>query len=314
MMDRKRHRAISSVAEALAEYVDRSFPMILEARPSPDSPFGLESKELPRCANSDAESLLIHSEVAVRFRILAAMDLMGGMASVVQSSASVYSVFAMTRAAIESFAYTAWILEPNIDRACRAYRGALDYAEGPRHTLRNLRDLVERCVSDKDSAMIAAVIRGYEGKLNSICSDLSVARELCVARELSWDLKNDKLPRKRTVIDRILAESCTDRIAGAVNYGYLSGISHSSPADLMELHSGDGMLGNFNVTLDRCLLPVALAIPVMVSVCERFAISWGLPSATFESNRLFEALRSSYRLPGDASAFQQPRWLSAKST
>ncbi len=297
MIYRDRHPAIAEVADALGEFVGRYSPASFGVHPQQGSPFESESEQLPTSARAGAGSLLAHAEMAVQIRMLAAMDFMGGTASLAKSSASVYSVFALTRSAMESFAYAAWILEPGIGAARRACRGALDHADGVDQYIKNLQRLQEPGAPDETSAIVASAIGGNEEKLRHINADLSAARGLASGQTV------ETYPSKRAVVNEIVSVSDANLSSGAVQYGYLSGIAHSGLAELMELHAGEGMLENFNIRVDRYLLPLAMAICIMRPSCDRFAASWGLPSAAFDMDALLEVLDSNYRLHGDEPAF-----------
>lgn len=297
MIYRDRHPAIVEVADALGEFVGRYSRASFDVRPQQGSPFNSESENLPTCARAEAGSILIHAEIAVQFRMLAAMDFMGGSVSVAKSSASVYSVFALTRSAMESFAYAAWILEADIGGARRACRGALDHAGGTKQLIKNLHRLQNEGASGEASAIVAEAVTGNEQKLSDIDADLSVAREL------ASDAAEETYLNKRTVVDAIVNVSDFSLISGAVQYGYLSGITHTSLAEMMELHSGEGMLENFNIKVNRYLLSLAMAIGIMRTSCDRFAASWGLPSAAFDTGALLRVLELNYGLYGEEPAF-----------
>ena len=298
MIYRDRHPAIVEVADALSEFVGRYSPASFGVYPRQGSPFDSESKLLPLGARAEAGSILIHAEMAVQFRMLAAMDFMGGSASVATSSASVYSVFALTRSAMESFAYAAWILEPDIGGARRACRGALDHADGTEQLIKNWRRIQNAGASVEESAIVTTAIAGNEEKLSHIEADLSAAREIAP------DTPEETYPQKRAVVDEIVGDSNFGLSSGAVQYGYLSGVAHSGLAEMMELHAGDGMLEDFNIKVNRYLLPLAMAVCIMRISCDRFAVSWGLPSAAPDIDALLQVLDSNYGPHGEEPAFR----------
>ena len=92
---------------------------------------------------------------------------------------------------------------------------------------------------------------------------------------------------------------------GATHYGYLSDIAHGGIAGLMELHQGDGMMENFNISVDRFLLPVVMAVRTMQLCLSRLAASWGLRSADDDIQQVFGVLESGFRNHDGEPAFNR---------
>ena len=234
-----------------------------------------------------------------QFRLLAAMDFMSGVASLMSTAGSVYSVFPLSRAAIECAAYVTWILEPDISAQQRAYRGALDHRESTCESINNLQRYSQSGLTEDQSRQITRDIAGFESKLSDIKHDLSRARG-----SLPSDT-NERYPRKRqVVVDLAVAAFSRERV-GATHYGYLSDIAHGGIAGLMELHQGDGMMENFNISVDRFLLPVAMAVRTMQPCLSRLSASWGLRSADDDIQQVFGVLESGFRNHDGEPAFNR---------
>lgn len=256
--------------------------------PQQGSPFELEKQLLPLSSRAGTGTILAHAEMVCQFRLMAAMDFISGIASLASAAASVYSVFPLSRSAIECTAYVAWILEPEITAQERAYRGALDHYESTRESRDNLQRYSQLGLDEDQSRQIARDIAGFELKLSDIERDLSRAGDSLPANT------NKRYPRKRQVVDRAVAEFSRERV-GATHYGYLSDIAHGGIAGLMELHQGAGMMESFNISVDRFLLPVAMAVRSMQHSLSKLAASWGLLPADDDVQQVFGVLEAGFR-------------------
>ena len=174
--NRSPHPAIAEAGRCLRDFLLRRDLSSFAVGPQQGSPFELEKHQLPPSARAGAGTILAHAEMVCQFRLLAAMDFMSGVASLMSTAGSVYSVFPLSRAAIECAAYVTWILEPDISAQQRAYRGALDHRESTCESINNLQRYSQSGLTEDQSRQITRDIAGFESKLSDIKHDLSRAR------------------------------------------------------------------------------------------------------------------------------------------
>ena len=265
--------------------------------PQEGSPFESEKQQLPLSARADVGTILAHAEMACQLRLLAALDFMGGIASLMDTADSVYSVFPLSRAAIETAAYVTWILEPDISAEQRACRGALDHLASAKESLKNLRRHRQSGLTEDLSLQADAGIAELTAILDSIQRDLSVARD-----SLPPNTK-EQYPSKRRVVDDAVAVFSSQAGVGDTHYSYLSDMAHGGIVGLLNLHQGDGMMEDFNVRVDRFLLPVAMAVTTLQPCLARIAESWSLQPAGDDMQQALEVLAEGYRNHSSEPAF-----------
>ena len=286
--NRSPHPAIARAGQSLRDLLLRRDLSSFAIGPQQGSPFEFENQRLPLSVRAGAGTILAHAAMVCQFRLMAAMDFISGIASLASTATSVYSVFPLSRSVIECVAYVNWILEPDVTAEERAFRGALDHYKSTCESMDNLRRYNRSGVTEDESRAITRDIVGFESKLSDIEQDLSLARDLLPSNA------DQKYPHKRQVVDRAVAAFSREHV-GATHYGYLSDIAHGGVAGLMELHQGEGMMENFNISVDRFLLPVAIAVRTMQPCLSQLADSWGMRSPDGDMQRVFEVLEAGFR-------------------
>ena len=296
--NRSPHPAIAETSESIRNFLTSSDISAFTTGPGAGSPFESEKQRLPPSKHVGTETILTHAQMTCQFRLLAAMDFVSGIASLMGTAASVYSVFPLSRAAIESAAYVTWILDPVISAEQRACRGALDHRESTRESLKNLQRYAQSGLTEHQSRKAAAGIAQLELHLAVIEEDLTLAKEA-----LPVDLR-EQYPSKRQVVADAVAAFAAQAGVGSGYYGYLSDVAHGGITGLRNLHQSAEMMANFNLTVESFLLPVAIAITTMQPCLARIATSWGSLSANDEMQQVLEVLTSSYRYHSSEPAFQ----------
>ena len=295
MIGRDRHPAIKEVAKALSDLVEACYTSFGDD-PQAGSPFAFESSELPRSVRTDAYSILAHAEMVAQFRMRAGIDFMDGLALVAASSPSGYPVFPLARAAMESFAYAAWVLDPDISGPQRAQRGALDHIKGVKQEIKNVRLLESSNAPDKRG--VSASIAQYEQVRRYVDQDLKTARKVDPSK------KQQTHPNARAVIGMLMNDPATGNDFGGALYGSLSGTTHASFASLVNLHHGNGLLSTFNLTIKRYVLPLAGVALALATASARYTAVWGLPPFTANVYPLISLLEATDREHGDEPVFQ----------
>lgn len=267
--------------------------------PREGSPFESEKQRLPQSTRVGAGTILAHAQMVCQLRLLAALDFTSGIASLMDTAESVYSVFPLSRAVIENAAYVSWILEPRISAEQRACRGALDHRASTKQSLKNLRRHRQSGLTEGLSLRTDAGIAQLTAIHDYIQRDLSAARDSLPRNTV------EKYPSARQVVRDAVAVFSSQTDIGDAHYGYLSDIAHGGTTGLLNLHQGDGMMENFNVRADRYLLPVAIAITTLQPCLARIAESWDLQPADDDIRQVLEVLAGGYRKHSSEPAFHR---------
>ncbi len=296
--NRNPHPAIAGASQSIRDFLARRDMSAFTIGPQEGSRFDSEKQQLPLSARAGVGTILAHAQMACQFRLLAAMDFMGGIAFLMHSAESVYSVFPLSRASIENAAYVTWILEPDISAEQRACRGALDHHASAKESLKNQRRHRQSGLTEDLSLQADIGIAQLAEILDSIQRDLSVARNSLPPNS------KEQYPSKRRVVDDAVAAFSSQAGIGEIHYGYLSDLAHGGVIGLRNLHQGDGMMEDFNVRVDRFLLPVAMAVTTLQPCLARVAESWGLQPANDDMHQVLEVLLEGFRNHSSEPAFQ----------
>lgn len=297
--NRNLHPAIERASQFIWVFLQQVDMSAFTHGPREESRFESEKQRLPQSARVGNGTILAHAQVVCQFRLLAALDFMSGIASLMDAAKSVYSVFPLSRAVIENAAYVSWILEPDISAEQRACRGALDHRASAKESLKNLRQHRQSGLTEDLALQADAGIAQLAANLDSIQRDLSVARD-----SLPPNTK-EQYPSKRRVVDDAVAAFSSQAGVGDIHYGYLSDMAHGGITGLLNLHQGAGMMEDFNVRVDRFLLPVAMAVTTLRPCLARIAESWSLQPADDDMQQVLEVLLEGYRNHSSEPAFQR---------
>ena len=236
--------------------------------------------------------------MAIQLRLLVATDCMKGIVSLVEPGTSIYSVFPLARTAMEAFAYAAWLLEPEISPALRAYRGAQEHKDSAKRSLRKLnRYAAIQPLSDEWATNLRVGIASIEANL------IYSKQDLAIAHGLLGESQQPSYPSPSRVVNDVSGNRLASDNLEAGAYSHLSGIVHSSLAGLLVEEPFDEHDGHFTIKVNRYLLPIATATRFMELSLTRLAGYWGLPSSEAEGQRIFEMIKERYYRYGEEYAF-----------
>lgn len=299
IIGRTPHPSVVEVRDVLGTFLGRYDLAWSSVIPRPGSPCALEEQQLPPSSRPDANSsILVHADMAIQLRLLVATDCMKGIVSLVEPGTSVYSVFPLARTAMEAFAYAAWLLEPEIRPALRAYRGAQEHKESAKHLLRHLRRYTDiPPLSDEWARNLEEGIASTEANRDYSEQDLALARSLLQGSQ------QQSYPSPSEVVDYVNDNDLDSDRREASAYGRLSGVVHSELAGLLVEEPFDEVGGHFTIKVNRYLLPIATATQFMKLSLTRLADYWSLPSPESEVQAVFDEIKENYYRYGEEFAF-----------
>ena len=299
IIGRTPHHSVLEVRDVLGTFLGRYDLAWSSVVPRRGSPCDLEEQQLPPSSRVGANSsILVHADMAIQLRLLVATDCMKGIVSLVEPGTSIYSVFPMARTAMEAFAYAAWLLEPEINPALRAYRGAQEHKESAKRSLRNLnRYTAIEPLSDEWETNLHEAIASIEANL--ICSK----QDLAIAHGLLGGSQHPSYPSPSRVVNYVSDNRLASDRREAGAYSHLSGMVHSSLAGLLVEDPFDEHDGHLTIKVNRYLLPIATATRFMELSLTGLADYWGLPSSEGEAQRIFEMIKEHYYQYGEEYAF-----------
>ena len=299
IIGRTPHPSVVEVRDVLGTFLGRYDLAWSSVIPRPGSPCALEEQQLPPSSRADASSsILVHADMAIQLRLLVATDCMKGIVALVDPGTSVYSVFPLARTAMEAFAYGAWLLEPEISPALRAYRGAQEHKESAEQLLRHLGRLTDTPPLNEEWAS------NLEEGIAYIKQNRSYSKQdLALARNLLQDSQQPSYPSPSRVVDNVYSNVRDSDRREASAYGHLSGVVHSGLAGLLVEEPFDEVDDHFTIKVSRFLLPIATATQFMNLALTRFADYWGFPSPESEIQAVVDEIRENYYRHAEEFAF-----------
>ena len=223
------------------------------------------------------------------------------------SSDSLYSAGALSRVALEAFAWGAWIWEPDLPLDNRIMRGLRcrrhEYERlisAYRKRLRANRDFAEsRLLRPEDEEIGRQRVRDWKRETKLLKRDIST-----VQCRLD-DSVQEPRPRYTELVAEILSEIVGRGGAGYGRYDLHSGLIHLGegsilirlPLDICDFRERP------NITLEALLPVVRESVIVMWEYLRRIAECWGMDSPDERIQPLVTAIREASRRPEETLLF-----------
>ena len=191
--------------------------------PKDGSPWALTEEYVDSCEVPEAEQLIYAVKSEGEYRIESMQDFFAGMQSVMRTRQA-YSLYVLSRSAIEASAFATWVYDPDIEPEERVLRGLLLRAEHLEHEIRalntELRDGHTTDEADQDYlAEVTRVKKKVDRALQQTHTDLQ-------SRTMQPSTALPSVPSKTRRIREMLLEDM-GLPHGSDAYNRLSGVAHS---------------------------------------------------------------------------------------
>lgn len=286
------HPAIVQVGNALERCLEDLKPYLWEAKdPQPGSPWDVDRQQLRPSSDDGAESddevetdesaLSDHPHIAGYWYSVGGADAMLGVRACLISD-SLYSAGALSRVALEAFAWGAWIWESDLPLDNRILRGLRCRRHEYQHLINAYRkhlsanrDFMEsRLLGPEDEEIGRQRIRDWKRETKLLKRDITT-----VQRRLG-DSIQEPLPLYTELVAEILSEIVGRGGAGHGRYDLHSGLTHLGegsisirlPRDISDFRQHP------NIELEALLPVVRESVIMMWGYLRRIAKCWGMNS------------------------------------
>ena len=237
--------------------------------PKDGSPWALTHKYANTCGASGPTNVIHAVKAEAEFRFESMQDFFAGMQSVMRTRQA-YSLYVLSRSAIEASAFATWVYDPDIEPEERLLRGLLLRAEHLEHEIRavntELRDGHTTDASDQDYlADVTSVKKKVDRAVQQTHTDLQ-------SRTMQPSTALPSVPSKTRRVREMLLEDMGLPM-GSDAYHRLSGIAHSQAlaiADIWNLSKSKPFIDYFNF-----LVYLDLAVRSIDFSLNRRAVCWG---------------------------------------
>ena len=296
------HPAIVQVGNALERCLVDLRPYLWEATdPQPGSPWDVD-RQRPRPPGADdaAPDISAHPHIAGYWYSVGGADAMLGVRACL-SSDSLYSAGALSRVAMEAFAWGAWIWEPDLPLDIRILRGLRCRRHEYQHLinayrkrLRANRDFTEsRLLAPEDEELGRQRIKDWKRETKLLKRDISTVQYRL------GDSVQEPLPGYTDLVAEILSEVVGLGGAGQGRYDLHSGLTHLGegsihirlPRDICYFREHP------NIALEALLPVVRESVIMMWGYLRRIAHCWGLDSPDERIQPLVDAILEASRQP-----------------
>ena len=297
------HPVMVQLGDALEQYLADCSSYLWEAEdPQPGSPWDVDRQQpRPPSADPTVPDLSDHPHVAGYWYAVGGADAMLGVRACLSSDAPL-SVGALSRVAMEAFAWGAWIWEPDLPLDNRIMRGLLC----SKHQVEQLMSSYEKHLNANRPQSGSGLLT----PMSEIYGDLFVdefqqwktrlVTDIETVQSLPGSASSESRPSLTEVVTTALDATFGIPGAGEGTYGLHSGLVHLGEVSIGLLLSLDTPFRSFkrpNIELARLTLSIGEAVAVMSLFLQRLAECWGLDSPGESIQPLVDAFVEASRLP-----------------
>ena len=290
------HPVMVQLGDALEQYLADCSSYLWEAEdPQPGSPWDVDRQQpRPPSADPKVPDLSHHPHVAGYWYGVGGADAMLG-ARACLSSDSPLSAGALSRVAMEAFAWGAWIWEPDLPLDNRIMRGLLCSKHQAEHLIRSYEKHLNANRPQSGSGLLTRAGEEY--------ADLFVAemkqwktklvKDIETVKSLPGGASSESLPSFTEVVTMALDASVGISGAGQGTYGFHSGLVHLGEVSigfLLPLGTPSDSSKRPNMELIRFMPAIGEAAVVMGLYLQRLAKCWGLEAPEERLQPLADAI------------------------
>lgn len=297
------HPVMVQLGDALEQCLMDCSPLLWEAKdPQPGSPWDVDRQQpRPPSADPTAPNLSDHPHVAGYWFAVGGADAMLGVRACLSSDAPL-SMGALSRVAMEAFAWGAWIWEPDLPLDNRIMRALLCSRHQVEQLISNYEKHLNANRSESGSGLLTPISEMY-GDL--FVDDFQqwktrLVTDIETIESLPGSASSESRPSLTGVVTAALDTAFGIPGAGAGTYGLHSGLVHLGEVSiglLLSLGSALDSSRRPNIELAPVALSVGEAVAVMSLFLQRLAKCWGLDSPDERIRPLVEAFVEASSLP-----------------
>ena len=294
---RNLHPAIVEVGVALERCLLDCKPYLWQAgSPRPGSPWsGDLQEERPSSADPKIPILHAHPQLAGYWYGVAGADAMLGVQACLGSD-SLYSAGALSRVAMEAFAWGSWIWEPALPLDNRIMRGLLCRKHEAKQLIRNYNKHINanqgpsgsRLLTREDEESAVQLVEHWEQWRTTLMSDIETVESL------PGNASSESRPSSFTELVTATLDALVGKPgAGQGRYGLHSGLVHLGEGSIgirLPLDMPSDFAEHPNIELDRFMPVIREAVLVMRLYLQRLAECWGLDSPDERLQPLMDAI------------------------
>ena len=291
------------LADALEQCLVDCSPYLWGAEdPQPGSPWDVDRQQpRPPSADPDEPDLSHHPHAVGYWYGVGGADAMLGVRACLGSDAPL-SAGALSRVAMEAFAWGAWIWEPDLPLDNRIMRGLLCSEHQADHLIKSYEKQLIAHRSESGS--------GFLTPLGETYGDLFVEEfgqwrtrlltDIETVKSVPDSASSESRPSLTEVVTMALDAAIGIPGAGEGTYGLHSGLVHLGEVSiglLLSLDTAFGSSGRPNIELARLVTAIGEATVVMSLFLQRLAKCWGLEAPGEHLQPLADAIIEAARQP-----------------
>ena len=291
------------LGDALEQCLRECSPYLWEAEdPQPGSPWDVDRQQpRPPSADPAAPDLSDHPHVAGYWYGVGGADAMLGVRACLSSDAPL-SAGALSRVAMEAFAWGAWIWEPDLPLDDRIMRGLLCSKPQVEQIIGSYRRHLNANRAQSGSGLLTPMNEAYGDLFLDEFQQWKtrLVTDVETVKSLPGSASSESLPSLTEVVTAALDAAIGIPGAGQGTYGFHSGMVHLgevSIGNLLPLGTAFDSAGRPNIELARLIPAIGEATLVMSLFLQRLAKCWGLDSPGDRIQPLIETFVEASRLP-----------------
>ena len=290
------HPAIASVGIALGQCLEDLASHLWGAQdPKPGSPWDVDRQQSrPPSAEDTDPDISHHPHVAGYWYGVGGADAMLGVQACL-GSGSVLSAGALSRVAMEAFAWGAWIWEPDLPLDNRIMRALLCSKHQAEQFISSHKKHLNANRPESGSGLLTRTHEQYGDLLVAELKQLKarLVTDIETIKSLPGNASSESLPSLTNLVAMTLDAAIGIPGAGQGIYGMHSSLVHCGEISIgfllpldMEPHSGEGP----NIELVKFLTPIGEAVVVMSLYLQRLAQCWELDEPSERLKPLNDAI------------------------
>lgn len=297
------HPVMVQLGDALEQCLVDCSPYLWRAQdPQPGSPWDVDRQQpRPPSADPDEPALSHHPHAVGYWYGVGGADAMLGVRACLSSDAPL-SVGALSRVAMEAFAWGAWIWEPDLPLDNRIMRGLLCSKHQADHLIKSYEKHLNAHRAQSGSGLMTRAGESYGDHFVTELKQWKarLATDIATVKSLPGSASSESRPSFTGVVATALDAVVGIPGAGEGIYGFHSGFVHLGEVgigSLLPLDKPFGASEHLNVELSKLVPTIGEATVVMSLFLLRLAQCWGLAAPGERLQPLVDAFREASLLP-----------------